>query len=296
MKHIALLLISLIFLTSCALTKAKLTPTVTITFTKSATATETQMPAATETQTPTQAATVTETEAPRFENLKPPTIEECMKNNEIHWDTLDADLGVLKAKAEAVMSPDPSVYGEYTAHIFDSVPGHMSVLQLIIPNPQIGYCAYLNHEGHEFLILGVYIKSRVGDYSEPIPFAIDLSLNRQMPDYVYKSIFDNYMSLFNNDEKNYKKLINNEAKTLEIHVAYVVGQADNDSIHKNILWLYQSEEAMFNNFLDFWNMGRYPAYMNGLNEKDKSIFTNALRVTATHLLPVSDIAVDHSVY
>ena len=270
-----------------------ISPTVEYSPTPIMTSTETKVPTQTQTSIPTE--TQTPTEIPRFENLKPLIIEDCIKYNEIHWETLEPDLGILKAKAEAVMNPDPSFYGEYSTYIYGGGSGRMDLEKITISNPKIAYCAYLNQDSHEFLVLGLYMKSDVGNYSEPVPYAIDLSLNRQMPNYIPdKSVFDSNLSLFTNDEKNYKKLINNEVKDLDIYVAYMEGNATDSSVHSNLLWLYNSESAMFQNFLDYRWLGVNGPVYNRLNEKDKSSFMNALKVSSTHLIPTEGLTVDYS--
>ncbi len=292
MKFIALLIFSLFLLTGCVSLTIKLTPTVEYPSTKMLIATETQAPTQTQAPTPTETQAPTSTEKPRFEQLIWPMIEDVMAKNEIHWETWQEELAIAKEQAEAVLSSDTSVYEDYHDRNYSILPGQMNLSRLTIEKPKVAYTLFMKHEDKEFLIIGIYTKARGANYSEPLPYALDLTINQSgmtnpLPGgYSY----DYDLSVFDNDEKNYKKLVNGEAEYVTLWTTFMPGKATEDSFHKNLLWLWNEEKKIYEKY-DYYVQSISSGSSDPIKaQKDGS--DKAVEILSDYLIPTAAMGVD----
>ncbi len=256
MKRFAVSLLLLILITACAVQATEPTPILAPTVTT----TNTPYPTATETITPTP----TEVRA-SFETPIQPSIEAAMENNYIRPEYLLEDIARFK---EQLMVNIPS-HEDCPTFIFEEFSsageGQMGLTKVTIENPKLLGTAGLKIDGKEFLFLAFPLHSlpKYGeDYCGIDIFAVDLSLNRTIPDYLKyqgEDYFNSFSSLFADEEANYKKIINGEVEKLILYTCVLTGNASFESVHKNLYWLYGFTNNLSKNqiIIDSNNYGEY---------------------------------------
>ncbi len=201
----------------------------------------------TATATPTETVTPTPTEErSEFINLFPGSIEKTELENFIRLDHYQEDIGRLIERMKQNMPPAdqcPSYTTELSKY---HAEGKMGGSNLTIENPIIAGVAYFEMNGRKYLVVGTYLHSRDADYCSPILFSIPYSINGEKPSYMgwTDEQYDENFSLFANDEANFKKIINNDLSALAFLVAWLPGNANENSVDQDLWVLDQYNQSI----------------------------------------------------
>jgi hypothetical protein len=212
----------------------------------------------------TPASSATSSQAASFSNLLPATLEGCIQDNILRGDTSEnfqADMSSLLAKELAAMQPDPGFYPDYVVSVVTRATStRLNMARLVFQSVRMSSCSYVDFgAGKQFLVVGFYLDSYWDvtwntveyKYTEPVHFAFDLNLQKNLPASLFIPSEIARMDLFANGEQFYQYLLHqNVAGHVSLNGVWpsVLRALSADSIDANLNWLYNYEYALSDHF------------------------------------------------